>query len=108
MENTQEQQKKQNYDWLRGYQFVKGQSGNPGGRPKGAKSMKTFAREYLEALPDDEKIEFLRSLDPELVWKMSEGMPQTKAEITGKDGKDLFRTLTKEETDKLNSLLDAK
>lgn len=81
MDATQEQHKKQ-YDWLKGYQFVKGQSGNPGGRPKGAKSLKTFAREYLEALPDDEKLEFMSKLPAELVWKMSEGMPKQDTDIT--------------------------
>jgi hypothetical protein len=83
-DDTQQQQKKQ-YDWLKGYQFVKGKSGNPGGRPKGAKSMKTFAREYFEKLPDSEKIKFLETLNPEIVWRMSEGNPATnlEAEIKG-------------------------
>jgi hypothetical protein len=82
-ENTQEQNKKQ-YDWLRGYQFVKGQSGNPGGRPKGAKSLKTFVREYLENLPDEEKIEYLKTLDLETVWKMAEGNPKQDTDVTSK------------------------
>lgn len=84
MEDTAEQHGKQNYDWLKGYQFVKGQSGNPSGRPKGAKSLKTFAREFLESLPDDEKIEYMRSLDPDFVWKMAEGNPENKTDLTTK------------------------
>lgn len=83
MESTQEQPKKQNYDWLKGYQFVKGQSGNPGGRPKGSKSLKTFAKEYLEILPPEEKIEFLKHLPPEIVWKMAEGNPKQDTELHG-------------------------
>lgn len=73
-ENTEQQHKKQ-YDWLKGYQFAKGQSGNPEGRKPG-KSLKTFAREYLESLPDSEKVEYLKTLPSEIVWKMAEGNPQ--------------------------------
>lgn len=80
MEDTQKQYKKQ-YDWLKGYQFKKGQSGNPGGKKKGTKSLKTFAREYLESLPDDEKVEYLKVMDEDLVWKMAEGNPTN--EIVG-------------------------
>lgn len=63
------------------YTWKKGQSGNPNGRPKG-KTLKEFAREYLMGLPDDEKVDYLASLPPEIVWKMAEGMPENKTDLT--------------------------
>ena len=66
---------------LEPYKWKKGQSGNPEGRPKG-KTLKEFAREYLESLPDDEKVDYLASLPTEIVWKMAEGNPETKTDIT--------------------------
>lgn len=72
---------------LQPYLWKKGQSGNPNGRPKG-KTLKEFAREYLESLPDDEKVEYLASLPTEIVWKMAEGNPENKTDVTS-DGKQI-------------------
>lgn len=66
---------------LQPYVWKKGQSGNPAGRPKG-KTLKEFAREYLMSLPDDEKVEYLASLPTEIVWKMAEGNPENKTDLT--------------------------
>ena len=71
-ENTEKQHKKQNYDWLKQYQFQKGQSGNPGGAKKG-KRLKTFALELLENMDEEHKAEFLKEVDPKTVWEMAEG-----------------------------------
>ena len=66
---------------LQPYLWKKGQSGNPNGRPKG-KTLKEFAREYLMGLPDDEKVEYLASLPTDIVWKMAEGNPENKSDVT--------------------------
>lgn len=64
--------------WL----WRKGQSGNPGGRPKGTKSMKQWAKEMLASMTDDERQEFMKGLSKDIIWKMAEGNPETKTDIT--------------------------
>jgi hypothetical protein len=76
-----EKQQQKQYDWLKAHQWKPGQSGNPNGRPPG-KSLKTFVREYFEQLGDDEKMEFLKHVDPKTAWEMAEGKPETKTDVT--------------------------
>lgn len=72
----EKQHQKSKAPWLAPYRFKKGVSGNPSGKKKGTKSMKTFAREYFNSMPEEDRVEFLNSLNPETVWKMAEGNPQ--------------------------------
>jgi hypothetical protein len=67
-----------NRPWL----YKKGQSGNPNGRPKGSISMKTWVKNKLEAMTEEEREVFLEGVDKELIWKMAEGSPSTNTDIT--------------------------
>ena len=49
--------------------------GNKFGSRKKKNSMKEFARQFLLAMTDEEKIKFMNSLDPDIVWRMAEGNP---------------------------------
>lgn len=66
---------KEDLSRLRPFQFKKGVSGNPKGRPKGAVSLKQYARDYIMKLSPKKKREFMAQLPPELIWRMAEGNP---------------------------------
>jgi len=83
-ETTTHESLRKHPTWLKPYQFKPGNRANPGGRPKGSKSLKTFAKEYLETLPDEEKVNYLNSLPTEIVWKMAEGNPASNVDINAK------------------------
>ena len=78
MEDTDKQIENTSKPWL----WKKGQSGNIMGRPKG-KTMKEYAKQYLERMTDEERDEWLEGLDKKIVWEMSEGKPKQDMEVTG-------------------------
>lgn len=67
---------------LKPWQFKPGQSGNPSGRPKGAVSLKEYAKRMLQEMTEEEKLEFMRGLDKDKVWEMAEGKAQSNTDIT--------------------------
>ena len=86
---------KKSYDWLKPYQFQKDNPGGPG-RPKG-QSLKEFAREFLMALPDEDKIDYLSSMPEDLVWKMAEGNPANATDLTSGGEKITINNITFDE-----------
>ncbi len=78
MELTAEQKNNNPKPWL----FKKGQSGNPSGRPKGSISLKTYAKQMLERMNDEERQEFMDGLPKEVIWEMAEGKAQSNTDVT--------------------------
>lgn len=82
-ENTEIQSNNSRTEHLKPWQFKRGQSGNPGGKPKGTVSLKTFVKNYIQNLNDDEKLEFMEGIDKKTIWEMSEGKAKQDIEIEG-------------------------
>lgn len=78
------EQRKNREDNIKPWQFKKGQSGNPLGRPPG-RSLKDRAKAYLSGLTDEEAIEFFEGIDKKTVWEMAEGKAKQdiEANLTG-------------------------
>ena len=77
MESTEEQSN--NKPWL----YKKGQSGNPGGRPKGSIYMKQYIKNKMLAMTPEEREEYLEGIDKKTIWEMSEGKPKQDLEVQG-------------------------
>ncbi len=63
------------------WQYKKGQSGNPAGRAKGI-SLKEYVKMQFAHMSDEEQENFLHGLNKGEIWKMGEGNPDTKTDLT--------------------------
>lgn len=79
---------KQDRPWL----FKKGQSGNPNGRPKGSFSLKTYVKNMLEEMTDEQRQDFLHGVDKKTIWEMAEGKAKQDVELSGEVKSKIVRT----------------
>lgn len=80
MEESENTDRKQtDRPWL----YKKGQSGNPAGRPKGSRSLKSYIKGKFASMTDEEFEEFMDGIDKKVVWEMAEGKAKQDIEHSG-------------------------
>ena len=68
---------------LRKYVFKKGQSGNPDGMKGKGKTMKQYSAEYLASMSEEDRLEFLNSIEHRTIWEMAEGKAKQDIAVEG-------------------------
>ena len=62
--------------------FVPGHNSPGPGRPKG-KTLKAYQAQQFLNMSDEEKAEWLKDVNKDTRWKMSEGLPKQDVEVSG-------------------------
>lgn len=60
--------------------YKKGQSGNPGGRPKN--TLKEYAKQKIANMTEQEREDFLNGIDKRIIWEMAEGKAKQDLDVT--------------------------
>ena len=77
---------------LQAHVYKKGQSGNPGGRPKN--TLKEYAKLKLSQMTEEEREDFLNGIEKRIIWEMAEGKADTKTDVTS-NGESIVPILVK-------------
>ncbi|MCK9370944.1 DUF5681 domain-containing protein [Candidatus Dojkabacteria bacterium] len=80
MDEELKEQRNNRVEAIKPWQFKKGQSGNPLGRPPG-RSLKDRAKRYLAGMTDEEAEEYFAGMDKKDVWEMAEGKAEAKTDL---------------------------
>lgn len=77
------QSKSSRTEHLKPWQFKPGQSGNPSGKKEGTVSLKTYAKNMLQEMNEEQRQEFLKGIDKKTIWEMAEDKPGQGVQVSG-------------------------